>query len=73
MSIRSDIQVLKSWENPFSLKLDLDIFVIKEQALQLHTNFKRSVQNDGVLYSVDLLARSDVKIPYSYFWMNLIV
>jgi hypothetical protein len=66
LSVTSDIQVLKSWENPLSVKLDLDIFVKKEQALQLHTNFTRNVENDGVLYSVNLLAKSDVCISYSY-------
>lgn len=66
MSVISDIQVLKSWKNPFRFKLDLDIFVKKEQALQLLTNFTRNVENDGVLYSVNLQAKSDVRILYSY-------
>lgn len=63
MSINTDLQVLKSWENPLSVKLDLNIFPTTEQTLHLNTNLKRTLQNDGSLYSAELSAKSDVSNP----------
>jgi len=62
MGVKSDIEVFKSWENPFNAKLDLNIFPTPEQTLQLHTSVNRNVQDNGVMYSAQLLAESDVGI-----------
>lgn len=60
MGFKSDIQMFKSWENPFCVILDLNIFPDVEQTLQLYTSLNRNVKDDGVLYSAELLAKSDV-------------
>lgn len=62
MGVKSDIQMYKSWENPFNIKLDLNIFPTQEQTLQLHSSVNRNLQDNGVLYSAQLLAQSDVSI-----------
>lgn len=62
MGFKSDIQIFKSWENPVSVKIDLNIFPTEEQTLQLHTSLNRVVKDNGVLYSAELLAISNVCI-----------
>ncbi|VVC28237.1 Vitellinogen, open beta-sheet,von Willebrand factor, type D domain,Lipid transport protein, N- [Cinara cedri] len=59
MAIKNDIEMFKSWENPLDVKLDLDIFPTTEQTLHLHSSLKRSLENNGVLYSAELKAISD--------------
>lgn len=60
MGFKSDIQMFKSWEIPFCVKLDLNIFPDVEQTLQLHASLNRKIEDNGVLYSAELLANSDV-------------
>jgi len=62
MSVKSDIEMFKSYENPFYVKLDLDIFSSPGQAIILYTSLNRNVQDNGVLYSAELLAKSYVRI-----------
>lgn len=65
MVIKNDIQIFKNWENPLDVKLELDIFPTKKQALYLRSSLKRSQDNDGVMYSAELKAKSDVSMLYN--------
>lgn len=62
MSIKTALQLLKSWENPMYAKIDLNIFPTVEQALEVQTSFNRNNQDDGVLYSGEIIAKSDVSV-----------
>lgn len=62
MSIKTEVRVLKSWENPLYAKLDLDIFPTTEQTLEIETSLNRDNQDNGVLYSAELQALSEVRI-----------
>lgn len=62
MGIKSDIGLFKSWENPLSVVLELNIFPTTEQTLKIRSNLNRNVQDDAVLYSADVRATSDVSM-----------
>lgn len=60
MGLKTDVQIFKSWEVPIDVLLELNIFPTTEQTLELHTRFNRNNQENGVLYSAELLMKSDV-------------
>lgn len=64
MGVETDVQIFKNWQNPFSAKLELDIFPTIQQKLKLHTSLNRNAQDNGVLYSALLLAESEVIMLY---------
>ncbi|XP_026815483.1 apolipophorins [Rhopalosiphum maidis] len=66
MGVKTDVQMLKSWENPLNILLELDIFSSTKQTLKLHTSLNRDIQDSGVLYSASLEAESDgMKLDYA--------
>lgn len=60
MSLKKNVQIFKSWENPLRVELHLDIFPTVEQAVDFSTNWNRSVIDNGVMYSADIAAKSEV-------------
>jgi len=62
MGVKTYVQVFKTWENPLNIQLELDIFPTADQTLKLRTSLNRDVQDNGVLYSASLLAKSDVSM-----------
>jgi len=62
MGVKTDVRMLKSWENPLKILLELDIFSSTKQTLKLHTSLNRDIQDSGVLYSALLEAESDVSM-----------
>lgn len=62
MGVKTDLHMFKSWENPLSARLELNIFPTTEQKLQFQTVLKRNIQDEGTLYSGELQAKSDVNI-----------
>lgn len=66
MGVKSTLDVFKSWENPLSVALELNIFPTTEQTLKVSSNLNRNVQDDGVLYSADVLASSAVSMSQKF-------
>jgi len=73
MGVKTDVQMFKSWENPLSIQLDLDIFPTPEQTLTLRSGLNRKVQGNGVFYSALLLAESPVSMLKSFTFETIIV
>jgi len=67
MGVKTAVQMFKNWENPLSIELELDIFPTTDQSLKLRSSLDRDVQDDGVLYSASLLAKSDVSMFKKFY------
>jgi len=66
MGVKTNAQIFKNWENPFSVELELDIFRTTDQTLKINTSLNRNIQDSGVLYSASLLAESEVSMLMYY-------
>lgn len=66
MGVKYIVDVFKSWENPMSVAVELNIFPTTEQTLKVSSSLKRNVQDDGVLYSADVLASSVVSMSQKF-------
>lgn len=58
--------MFKNRENLLDTELNLDVFSSPRQAIKLQSSLKRSLKDNGVLYSAKLKAKSDVTNGIQY-------
>lgn len=56
---------------PLYAKLDLDIFPTAEQKLEIQTSFNRDNKDNGVLYSAEIQASSEVSDKHQKYNFGL--
>lgn len=58
----TNAQILKNWENPLNISLDLNIFPKEDQRVKINTLLIRANASDGVKYSGLISTKSIVSI-----------